>query len=461
MLRMKRMARLLLLVALSAALMLPQSLSVSAAADGKRYVLTKIVEAAIDGYTYEDRVAMMKGYYEQEIAKGMFFNYDWYMEDGKFYYHIQHQYDGKIYPPHDKITEDLTMLFSKPEGIVPGTSVKVPFTLGWKGINKAPSGSLGSFQVLLFAGDDPANMQQKAGENYYLADNDDLQGEFVYKLDENHDYKYITLYIFGGNFYAGGLGYGYIYELMDAPDEAGQGAVTASPATESTAEAFASGSRLMWQPTSGLGYRLFRSESKSSLGISVTDFYITGTSYADVNIEPNTTYYYTVKPVLAEANPFNGTEEKLGSAIATFTVKTGDQTYKPGSYKHFIMLKLDSPSMSVDGISQEVDPGRGTAPLTIAGRTMVPIRSVVEAMGGTVEWDGASQKITLKARGNTVEMWMGKTDIRINGVAKKMDVAPASKNSRTFVPVRFAAENLNCKVDWINSTKEAIIVYEE
>jgi hypothetical protein len=125
------------------------------------------------------------------------------------------------------------------------------------------------------------------------------------------------------------------------------------------------------------------------------------------------------------------------------------------------MIQLDNPNMSVDGVSMEIDTGRGTTPITIAGRTMVPIRAVVEAMGGTVEWDGSTQKITLKARGNTVEMWMGKTDININGVATKMDVAPASRNSRTFVPVRFAAENLNCKVDWINSTKEAVIVYEE
>ena len=42
-----------------------------------------------------------------------------------------------------------------------------------------------------------------------------------------------------------------------------------------------------------------------------------------------------------------------------------------------------------------------------------------------------------------------------------MDVATATKNNRTFVPVRFAAENLDCKVDWINSTKEVVIVYEE
>ncbi|PKM49991.1 MAG: hypothetical protein CVV02_13490 [Firmicutes bacterium HGW-Firmicutes-7] len=246
-----------------------------------------------------------------------------------------------------------------------------------------------------------------------------------------------------------------LYSATEAP------AVPVITSGGSSAEAFESGSRIMWQPAKGLGYRLFRSTSQNNLGISVTDFYITSTSYADVNVEPNTTYYYTVKPVLSEARPFEGIEKKLGDAIATFTIKTGNKIYKPGSFKHFIMLKLDSPNMSVDGINQEVDPGRGTAPITISGRTMVPIRAVVEAMGGTVEWDGATQKVTLKARGNTVEMWMGKTDIKINGVSKKMDVAPASKNGRTFVPVRFSAENLNCKVDWINSTKEAVIVYEE
>ncbi|MDG2830217.1 copper amine oxidase N-terminal domain-containing protein, partial [Vibrio parahaemolyticus] len=97
----------------------------------------------------------------------------------------------------------------------------------------------------------------------------------------------------------------------------------------------------------------------------------------------------------------------------------------------------------------------------ISNRTMVPIRAIVEAMDGTVEWDGNTQKITLNARGNKVEMWVGKLDIKVNGVNKKMDVAPVIKNGRTYVPVRFSAENLNCKVDWINSTQEAVIVYEE
>lgn len=257
----------------------------------------------------------------------------------------------------------------------------------------------------------------------------------------------------------GNIGTRYTYEWKKVDSNIVE--VKPIPTTNQGAETFESGSRIMWQPASGLGYRLFRSSSQGSLGISVTNFYITSTSYADVNVEPETVYYYTVKPVIAEAKPFQGIEEKLGNAISTYTLKTGSQTYKPGSYKHFILLKLDNPNMSVDGINQEVDPGRGTSPLVIAGRTMVPIRAIVEAMGGTVEWEGSTQMITLKARGNTVIMWLGKTDITVNGVSKKMDIAPISKNDRTFVPVRFVAENLNSKVDWINSTKEAVIVYEE
>jgi hypothetical protein len=42
-----------------------------------------------------------------------------------------------------------------------------------------------------------------------------------------------------------------------------------------------------------------------------------------------------------------------------------------------------------------------------------------------------------------------------------MDVAPIIINGRTFVPLRFATENLDSKVDWINSTKEAVIIYVE
>ena len=271
----------------------------------------------------------------------------------------------------------------------------------------------------------------------------DLSVEFYGKKDIG---SRVAIYIAVSAGTPGSLGKRYTYEYKEV---------------KRVGEAFDSGVRIMWDTFDGLGYRVYRSENKNEIGISVTDFYITSTSFADVNVEANTIYYYTVKSVLVEANPLKGIEEKLSDAIATSVISTGNIIYKQGSYKKFIILKIDNPNLTIDGISQEIDPGRGTSPTIISGRTMIPIASVVEALGGTVTWDGETKKVTLNARNNIVEMWLGKTDIMINGKMTKMDVAPVSKNGRTFVPVKFAAENLNCKVDWINSTREVVIIYEE
>lgn len=163
--------------------------------------------------------------------------------------------------------------------------------------------------------------------------------------------------------------------------------------------------------------------------------------------------------MLAEANPFEGIEEKLGNAIYEFTLTTGSEISKSQGQKNSMVLQIDNPNVSVNGKAQEIDAGRGTTPLIVNGRTMVPIRAIVEAMGGTIDWEQTKQQITLTARGNTVKMWLGKGNIEVNGVSKTMDIEPFSQNGRTYVPIRFATENLNAKVDWINSTREIVITY--
>jgi hypothetical protein len=244
----------------------------------------------------------------------------------------------------------------------------------------------------------------------------------------------------------------------------GQSTNTQTPPAKSdnniSSEVFKEGVIMSWQIEGVLGYRLFRSTIESDLGISVTDFYITSNKYADVNVKPNTTYYYTVKPVLVEADPVKGINEVLGDAIGRYTITTGNEITVSENVKNFIVLQIDNPYMSVNGKKQEIDPGRGTTPIVVSSRSMVPIRAIVEAMGGTVNWDNSSQQITLTANGSTVNMWVGKNEITVNGVKREIDVAPVIKNERTYVPIRFSAENLNAKVDWINSTREAVITYD-
>ena len=58
----------------------------------------------------------------------------------------------------------------------------------------------------------------------------------------------------------------------------------------------------------------------------------------------------------------------------------------------YVALQIDNPQMSVNGEIREIG---GTPPTIRDGRSLVPLRSVVEAMGGTVEWDGEERKITI------------------------------------------------------------------
>lgn len=212
-----------------------------------------------------------------------------------------------------------------------------------------------------------------------------------------------------------------------------------------------------------IGYRLYRSEDPEELGRSCSDFFITSGQYVDTTIEPQTTYYYTLKEVIAEAKPLENKTEKLGKTLATWSVVTKaevNQDSDEGAVNRFIMLKVDDPMMSINGKVQEVDPGRGTVPMIRDNRTLVPIRAITEAMGGSAEWIAERQEIVLKANDKNVKMWIGNTDILVGEEKGEMDVAPLIENGRTYVPLRFATENLNCKVEWIDTSKEIVIVWQ-
>ena len=130
------------------------------------------------------------------------------------------------------------------------------------------------------------------------------------------------------------------------------------------AQAIETGVKLEWPKASGdQYYRVFRSTSSGVQGISVTDFAITANNFVDVNVKPGTTYYYTYAQVLEDANPWEDIPEKLGPLSGELVVTTFNVILEPDGTgeKHFILMRLESPDMSVDGILKEIDPGRGTS----------------------------------------------------------------------------------------------------
>lgn len=85
-------------------------------------------------------------------------------------------------------------------------------------------------------------------------------------------------------------------------------------------------------------------------------------------------------------------------------------------------------------------------PFIAEDRTYVPIRALAEGFGAKVDWNDANRTVTITDGDKTVVMTVGSTTYTVNGAEKTMDVAPLIDQSRTFVPVRFAAEALGYEV---------------
>ena len=87
---------------------------------------------------------------------------------------------------------------------------------------------------------------------------------------------------------------------------------------------------------------------------------------------------------------------------------------------------------------------------TATDRTMVPIRVVIEALGGTADWDEATRTVTLTIDGKVLTM-------TIDQVIPGFGAAPIIVNDRTYVPIRYVAEEVGAHVEWIAETQQIII----
>ncbi len=205
-------------------------------------------------------------------------------------------------------------------------------------------------------------------------------------------------------------------------------------------------------------------------GTKVTDptFYFSGTT------DPGCTVTVNGEPVTVNedggfvANVYLNDGENTITIVSTnkYGVKNTLVMHVILESKTVITLQPGSPYMTVNGVKKEIDPGRGTKPVIIAkwGRTVVPIRAIVEALGGTIEWDGTERKVTINFNGTTIELWIGKPQARVNGQMKWIDeknhdVRPIIVNGRTMLPLRFVAENLGCSVQWDPTTRTITITY--
>ena len=127
--------------------------------------------------------------------------------------------------------------------------------------------------------------------------------------------------------------------------------------------------------------------------------------------------------------------------------QTASKPGKPAEeMKTVVVMQVGSKTMFVNGKTYEKD----AAPVIMNDRTLVPIRFVTESLGGTVAWNAETKEVTLVIDGKEIKMTIGKT-------IEKYGVAPVIINGRTFVPVRFVADELGATTAWNAETKTVTI----
>ena len=125
-----------------------------------------------------------------------------------------------------------------------------------------------------------------------------------------------------------------------------------------------------------------------------------------------------------------------------------------------LVLQVDKDYFTINNTKKYLD----SPPIIKNGRTLVPIRAIIEALGGTVSWDPSTKTVDITLNNNFIRLQIGNAIAYVNGEEKVIDpanyrVVPEIINGRTMLPLRFVAENLGCDVKWDGNTKTITITY--
>jgi len=154
-------------------------------------------------------------------------------------------------------------------------------------------------------------------------------------------------------------------------------------------------------------------------------------------------------------------EQYMDAASSRLGITSGrDINYETTNAVQFVILDIENrmaapPQIRVllDGVELSFD----VPPQTVGGRTLVPLRTIFEALGAEIEWDSASRTVTASDGKIEVILTIGSTTPTVNGRVVTIDQPGIVVSGRTLVPLRFVAESFGVDVNWDSASRTVSI----
>ncbi len=100
-------------------------------------------------------------------------------------------------------------------------------------------------------------------------------------------------------------------------------------------------------------------------------------------------------------------------------------------------------------------------PQQIDGRTLVPVRGVLEKLGATISFDNRTQTVVASTPNVDIQLKIGSKTATVNGKEITLDTPAQTIHDHTFVPLRFIGEALGADLSWDATTRTVRILTKD
>lgn len=136
--------------------------------------------------------------------------------------------------------------------------------------------------------------------------------------------------------------------------------------------------------------------------------------------------------------------------VTAESLYTSEEQSKFSASKEIIKkLYVDAKVLEVGSVAVKNNIIKFDTPAYIkGGRTIVPVRAIVEDLGAAVNYDAATRTVKISKEGIDILLTIDSRTVVVGGVAQQIDATTEITNGRTYVPLRFIVETFGLQVEY-------------